>query len=96
MTFIQVESRYGPKISFISLISEGTKQIFTTSSKGESRELTGVQMRNMAMNVQIEAKLASLTVQREANCTPVDRTEFTCLKTRIRLHCNQLSRILEL
>ena len=27
MTFIQVESRPGPKISFISLISEGAKQI---------------------------------------------------------------------
>ena len=31
------------------------------------------------MNEQIEAKLASLTVQGEVNCTPVDRTEFTCL-----------------
>ena len=42
MTFIQVESKYGPKISFISLISEGTKKILQPVQRRIQRTDTGI------------------------------------------------------
>lgn len=42
MTSIQVESRYRPKISFISLISEGTKEILEPVQRRIQRTDTGI------------------------------------------------------
>lgn len=42
MTSIQVESRYGPKISFISLISEGTRRFYNQFKRRIQRTDTGI------------------------------------------------------